>query len=330
LQKDLKTLTFYICKDKTSDIFKIYFWSHLSEKIIKTFQIFLQNEESRKIPSKLSFRFVIAIKNVVRARGGTRATPSLIYLEYGDIHLDLGGFHFNAVRFKWFILCNFTNKPKTAFNKMIELLRDNFSAFFEESLLQEINETGVYKDIPEGEILMDIGTYVTAMPLLISGVIKVMREDDDGDELLLYFLERGDTCAMSLSCCLGQKKSEIRAVAETDTRLIMIPIQKMEEWTSKYKSWRNFVFNSYHQRLNEMLETIDSIAFLNMDERLWKYLQEKVRINKSETILNTHQEIAYDLHTSRVVISRLLKTLENKGKISLQRNAIKVINASRQ
>tara|TARA_R110002072_G_scaffold287464_2_gene453088 strand:+ start:4839 stop:5471 length:633 start_codon:yes stop_codon:yes gene_type:complete len=207
---------------------------------------------------------------------------------------------------------------------MIELLRENFGSFFEESLLNEINKSGVYKEIPEGELLMDIGTYVTAMPLLISGAIKVMREDDDGDELLLYFLERGDTCAMTLSCCLGQKKSEIRAIAERDTKLIMIPIQKMEEWTSKYKSWRNFVFNSYHDRLNEMLETIDSIAFMKMDERLWKYLQEKVRISKTTTISNTHQEIAYDLHTSRVVISRLLKTLENRGKIKLQRNAIEI------
>lgn len=211
---------------------------------------------------------------------------------------------------------------------MIELLRENFDSFFEESLLQEIDASGVYREVSEGDLLMDIGTYVKAMPLLISGAIKVMREDDDGDELLLYFLERGDTCAMTLSCCLGQKRSEIKAIAETDTRLIMIPIQKMEEWTSKYKSWRNFVFNSYHQRLNEMLETIDSIAFLNMDERLWKYLQEKTRISKGQTIYSTHQEIAYDLHTSRVVISRLLKTLENKGKISLQRNAIKVLNLS--
>ena len=106
---------------------------------------------------------------------------------------------------------------------------------------------------------------------------------------------------------------------------MMIPIQKMEEWTANYKSWRNFVFDSYHQRLNEMLETIDSIAFLKMDERLWKYLQEKVRINKENIIYNTHQEIAYDLHTSRVVISRLLKTLENRGKIKLQRNAIQLL-----
>lgn len=207
---------------------------------------------------------------------------------------------------------------------MMELLGQHFGHLFEDKLLQEINAIGVFKEIKEGEMLMDIGNYVTSMPLLISGAIKVMREDEDGDELLLYFLETGSTCAMTLSCCIGHKKSEIRAVAETDTQLIMIPVQKMEEWTSKYKSWRNFVFNSYQNRLDEMLETIDSIAFLKMDERLWKYLKEKVRINKSNIVLSTHQEIAYDLHTSRVVISRLLKSLEKQGKIELNRNAIEV------
>jgi len=209
---------------------------------------------------------------------------------------------------------------------MMELLRKQFGHLFEEELLDEINKTGVYKEILEGEMLIDIGSYVTSMPLLISGAIKVLREDEDGDELLLYFLERGHTCAMTLSCCLGQKKSEIRAIAETDTKLVMIPIQKMEDWTSKYKSWRNFVFNSYQNRLDEMLETIDNIAFKNMDERLWKYLQENVRITNSTKISKTHQEIAYDLHTSRVVISRLLKSLEKNGKIHLQRNDIEILS----
>ena len=149
-----------------------------------------------------------------------------------------------------------------------------------------------------------------------------MRQDNDGDELLLYFLGKGDTCAITLSCCLGQTKSEIRAIAETEAKLIMVPIQKMEEWSEKYKSWRSFVFESYHNRLNEMLETIDSIAFLKMDERLIKYIKEKARISQDKTIHNTHQEIAYELHTSRVVISRLLKKLENLGKVKLHRNHI--------
>ena len=164
------------------------------------------------------------------------------------------------------------------------------------------------------------------MPLLISGVVKVLREDSDGDELLLYYLEQGDTCSMTLSCCMGQKRSEIRAVAETDARLIMIPIRKMEEWTAKYRSWRNFVFDSYNNRLNEMLQTIDTIAFMNMDERLVNYLREKARVNQDSIIRNTHQEIAYDLHSSRVVISRLLKKLEQMGKIEIHRNYLRILD----
>ncbi|WP_029034713.1 Crp/Fnr family transcriptional regulator [Salinimicrobium terrae] len=203
-------------------------------------------------------------------------------------------------------------------------LREAYHFIFEEELLQEILKFGTLKEVKAGETIIEISDYVKNMPLLLEGAIKILREDKDGDELVLYFLERGDTCAMTLSCCLGQTKSEIRAVAEKDTRLVMIPIEKMEEWTSRFKSWRNFVFESYHSRLTEMLDTIDTIAFLNMDERLMRYLQDKAKINQDEQLQITHQEIAYDLHTSRVVISRLLKKLENEGKIRLQRNSILV------
>ena len=205
---------------------------------------------------------------------------------------------------------------------MIQELKNNYGHLFEDALLNEINQVGIFKEVPAGFKMMEIGDYVKAMPLLVSGVIKILRKDTDGDELLLYFLEKGDTCAMTLTCCVAQTKSKIRAIAETDSKLIMIPIKKMEEWSEKYKSWRHFVFESYNNRLNEMLETIDSIAFLKMDERLIKYLVEKVRISKNNTIHKTHQEIAYELHTSRVVISRLLKKLETLGKIELNRNAI--------
>lgn len=209
---------------------------------------------------------------------------------------------------------------------MIDELQMYFGDLFEAPLLQEINQVGTLKEIPAGYKLIDLGDFVRSMPLLVSGAIKIMRDDDDGDELLLYFLETGDTCAMTLSCCIGQTKSEIKAIAEMDTKLIMIPIQKMEEWTGKYKSWRNFVFRSYHQRLEELLRTIDSIAFMNMDQRLIQYLKNKVQIQKDSVVRNTHQEIAYELHSSRVVISRLLKKLEKLGKIELHRNSIKVLS----
>lgn len=205
---------------------------------------------------------------------------------------------------------------------MLKELREAYGFIFEEELVREIGEIGVLKTAKEGEVIMDIDDYINSMPLLLEGAIKILREDKEGNELLLYFLERGDTCALSLSCCLGQTQSEIRAVAEKDTRYIMIPIEKIEEWSAKYKSWRNFVFESYHSRLSEMLQTIDTLAFMNMDERLLRYLQDKAKINQSEKIQVTHQEIAYDLNTSRVVISRLLKKLEIEGKILLQRNNI--------
>ncbi|WP_298541408.1 Crp/Fnr family transcriptional regulator [uncultured Aquimarina sp.] len=209
---------------------------------------------------------------------------------------------------------------------MIQELKNSYGHLFENELLEEINNVAMFKEVSEGIELIKPGSYIKSMPLIISGAIKILREDHDGDELLLYFLERGDTCAMTLSCCIGHHKSEIKAIAETDAKLIMIPVGKMEEWTAKYKSWRNFVFESYHKRLMEAIETIDSIAFLKMDERLLKYLKDKTKVNNENVVNNTHQEIAYDLHTSRVVISRLLKKLEVEGKIKLNRNSIEIIN----
>ena len=209
---------------------------------------------------------------------------------------------------------------------MIEDLKQSYGHLFEDDLLNEIMGVGVLKEVPEGSKMIDIGDYVKSMPLLISGAIKILRENIEGDELLLYYLEKGETCSMTMTCCLGQKQSEIRAIAETDAKLIMVPVQKMEEWTSKYKSWRNFVFESYHNRINELLATLDSIAFQQIDERLAQYLREKSRVNESDIIKNTHQEIAYDLNTSRVVISRLLKKMEQMGKIELGRNYLKILN----
>lgn len=209
---------------------------------------------------------------------------------------------------------------------MLDVLQKSYGGLFEKALIEEINQVGTLREIPEGFMLIDFGQYIRSMPLLLSGAVKVFREDPEGNELLLYFLEGGDTCAMTLNCCLGQTKSEIRAVAEMETKLIMVPVQKMEEWTGKYRSWRNFVFESYHNRLMEMLESIDSIAFLRMDERLLKYLKDKVAVNHNSILHTTHKEIAYDLHTSRVVISRLLKALENNGAIKLHRNNIEVLD----
>lgn len=209
---------------------------------------------------------------------------------------------------------------------MKELLNETYGGIFEKDLIEEIASVAKLVEFKEGDILIDIGKYIKTMPLLISGAIKIMREDFDIGELLLYFIEKGDTCSMTLNCCMGDKKSEIRAIAENDGLVAMIPVNKMEEWMGKYKSWRAFVFQSYNNRFNEMLATIDNIAFMNMDERLYSYLLEKSKINNSRTITKTHQEIAYELNSSRVVISRLLKALENDGKIRLNRNNIELLS----
>lgn len=209
---------------------------------------------------------------------------------------------------------------------MIEDLQLYYGHLFEKELLEEINQVGTIKEVPKGMMMMDVGQYIKSMPLLVNGAVKIMREDEEGFELLLYYLERGETCSMTLNCCLGDKKSEIRAVAEQDTKLIMVPVRKMEEWIAKYRTWRSFVFESYHTRLTELLETIDNIAFKKMDERLLEYLKHKKEITHSNEIKATHQEIALDLHTSRVVVSRLLKTLEKQGNIVLHRNSIEIIN----
>ena len=209
---------------------------------------------------------------------------------------------------------------------MDEQLDVNFGYLFEDLLIKEIKTIGIYKEYPADTTIIEIGDYIRSIPLLISGAIKVLREDENGDELVLYYLENGDTCAMTLSCCMGQKKSEIRAVAETDVKVIMIPKEKMAEWLGKYKSWQNYILQSYHNRMSELLEAVDTIAFLNMDERLLKYLKDKAMVNHNDLIQVTHQQIANDLHTSRVVISRLLKSLENKEKIQLHRNYIKLLD----
>ncbi|CAM1355838.1 MULTISPECIES: Crp/Fnr family transcriptional regulator [Tenacibaculum] len=208
---------------------------------------------------------------------------------------------------------------------MIEDLQKYYGYLFEEALLKEIADVAIAKEVKANEVIIDIGSYITSIPLLLSGAIKILREDKEGDDLVLYYIEKGDTCAMTLSCCMGQTKSKIKAVAETDVKLLMIPKQKMSEWLSKYKSWQEFILHSYHSRLQEFIDAIDTIAFLNMDQRLLKYLKDKALVNQNETISVTHQQIANDLHTSRVVISRLLKALEKKDKIELNRNQIKVL-----
>lgn len=209
---------------------------------------------------------------------------------------------------------------------MIKDLNHIYGGIFESALIQEINQVGTYREIEAGTEIIRTGEYIKSIPLLLSGAIKVIREYDNGEELLLYYVEEGNTCSMSMSCCVEQRKSQIKAVAELDTLIIMIPIKKMEEWLGRYQSWRTFVFSNYQNRIEEVLESLERVAFERLDERLEDYLKEKARINNEHSVFQTHKEIAEELHSSRVVISRLLKKLEQMGSIKLHRNHIELIN----
>src|SRR6056300_375014 len=209
---------------------------------------------------------------------------------------------------------------------MIKDLNHIYGGIFESALIQEINQVGTYREIEAGTEIIRTGEYIKSIPLLLSGAIKVIREYDDGEELLLYYVEEGNTCSMSMSCCVEQRKSQIKAVAELDTLIIMIPIKKMEEWLGRYQSWRTFVFSNYQNRIEEVLQSLERVAFERLDERLEDYLREKARINNENSVYQTHKEIAEELHSSRVVISRLLKKLEQVGSIKLHRNHIQIID----
>lgn len=199
-----------------------------------------------------------------------------------------------------------------------------FGEKFEPELLKEIESNGRMRELKSGTVLIDYGSAIEQIPLVLSGSIKVIREDQDGNELFLYFLGGGDTCAMSLTCCLHQKKSEIKAVAEEDTTVWMIPVKLMDEWM-KFPTWRQFVFGSYNERFQEMLTAVDALAFMKLDDRLMNYLLDCQQNAGDFVIQKTHQEIARDLNTSRVVVSRLLKKLSMEGKIELNRNKIEIL-----
>ena len=202
---------------------------------------------------------------------------------------------------------------------------DSFPIFFEDGLKKELNSVSKRFTLPAGEIIMDIGQSIDHIPLVLEGSIKILREDEEGNEIFLYYLEAGHACATSITCCMSGQRSTIRAIAEDDTKYLAIPVQYSDEWMLKYKSWKNFVMNTYAERFEELLKAVDQLAFKKMDERLSKYLHDKADLHESCEIHISHQEIAYDLNTSREVISRLLKQLERIGSIKLGRNRIIIL-----
>ncbi|MCH7408285.1 Crp/Fnr family transcriptional regulator [Belliella sp. DSM 111904] len=191
-------------------------------------------------------------------------------------------------------------------------------------LLEEMVKHGGVYYFEQGKTITEPGQFVKMVPIVLDGAIKILRMDEEGRELFLYYLEPGETCALSLTCCSASKPSEIKAVAEEHTKILGIPVQLHELWADKFKQWKDFVSSTYQRRFQELLVALDAVAFKKMDERLMRYIVTKMKQLKANELHTTHQEIANELSTSREVISRLLKQLEKKKWIELGRNVIYV------
>lgn len=196
---------------------------------------------------------------------------------------------------------------------------------FEPALVAEIKAVGYKKKVRKGDSVIDASQAEKNIPFVLEGILKVYRKEPSGKEVLLYYLEKGETCAMSITCCLENKQSPIKVIAEEDSIIWMVPNTFLNQWITKYPSFRSFVFSSYQSRFDELMETIDSLVFTNLEDRVIKYLLDTKQATQSYEIRKTHKEIADELGTSRVVISRVLKKLEQDGKIEQLRNKIEIL-----
>lgn len=205
------------------------------------------------------------------------------------------------------------------------LIKDKFPAF-EPELIEYIAQNASIKTFNDGETIMRPGQYLKFTLLIIEGQIKLLTNGDDGEEFFLYYLEPGTACALSFVCAARNKTGDMEAIAVDNVKAIMIPIELMDDLMVKFKSWYYFVLDTYRSRFREMIETVKSVAFHAMDERLEFYLKKIQKAQQNDTIKVTHEQIANDLNSSRVVISRLLKQLENQKKVKLLRNEIEIRN----
>jgi CRP/FNR family transcriptional regulator, anaerobic regulatory protein len=205
-----------------------------------------------------------------------------------------------------------------------DLLQRQFKQL-EAPLLAEIAKESVIKPLAEGEDVLQTGQFIRSTILVSDGLLKIYREDEDGNEFLMYYLQPGDACALSMICSVRDEKSDVRARAVMPSEVILVPAHLTELWLAKYKTWNHFVIASYRQRFEELLQTLDSVVFKGLDERLLFYLKRYQQVRGKEIKLS-HQQIAEELNSSREVISRLLKKLEQQGALQLHRNYIEIIN----
>lgn len=198
--------------------------------------------------------------------------------------------------------------------------------FTDPELNWEIERTAKKKNLKREDILIKPDEEISYIPIVLKGSIRVIREDSHGNESFLYHLYPGQTCAMSLTCCQSGRKSMIKAIAEDDSEVLMIPIKQTEDWF-KFPEWKAYISNNYNNRFAELLDVIDLIAFHNMDKQLLHYLQERSKALNTAVLEITHQQIADELHSHREAISRLLRTMEKKKLVRLGRNQIELLSS---
>jgi CRP/FNR family transcriptional regulator len=207
---------------------------------------------------------------------------------------------------------------------MIESIKKLFPSF-SNSLVEDIETNAKIQDFKVGDIIMRTGQYIKSTVLVISGRIKIYREDENGGEFFMYYLQPGQACAISMICATKNETSQIMAKVVEDVELIMVPLSLMDKWMMQHRSWYEFVIETYRSRFEEVLDVVDNIAFKAMDERLIFYLKKHKEATNSNKLNLSHQEIAIELNTSREVISRLLKKMEQRGLLILQRNQIELL-----
>jgi CRP/FNR family transcriptional regulator len=204
-------------------------------------------------------------------------------------------------------------------------LNSIFRNTFERDLINQLQEKASIVEVPAGTTILKVGDVIRVVPIVLSGLIKVVRQDDDGHELLLYYVNSAESCAMTVTSYMQRSPSEIMAIAEDTVQLMVVPVDVADDLYAQYAGWKSFVMKTIRDRFRELLVTIDQIAFQKLDERLVNYLRDRSRATGSPLLNVSHEQIAMDLATSRVVISRLLKKLEQEKKVNLYRNQIRLM-----
>ena len=193
-------------------------------------------------------------------------------------------------------------------------------------LKAKLSELGFQKTFEENEVILRESSYIKAIPIVIQGSLRVMRTEEDGRELLLYYIKAGESCIMSFLGGIHDDTSKINAVAEEKTELLLIPMDKISLLVKDFPEWLDYIFKLYHKRFEELLEVVDAIAFKKLDERILDFVKNKAKLSNSKVINLTHEQIANELGSARVVVSRLLKQLESQGVVELGRNKITLCN----